>query len=48
LTQEAAAARAGIDLKHWQRIERGSVNITMRTMVRVAAALGWGFWDLRG
>lgn len=46
LTQEEAAAASGIDYKRWQRIEAGSVNCTIRTLVRVADALGVGFWDL--
>ncbi len=46
LTQEAAAHRAGIDYKRWQRIEQGTVNLTLRTLVRVAAALDMDFWAL--
>jgi transcriptional regulator with XRE-family HTH domain len=40
LTQESAANLAGIDYKRWQRIEAGVANITMRTLWRVAVALG--------
>lgn len=39
LTQEAAAARADIDYKRWQRIEQGKVNPTVRTLLRVADVL---------
>jgi transcriptional regulator with XRE-family HTH domain len=39
ITQEQAAARAGIDVKRWQRLENGSVNATLRTLLRVARAL---------
>lgn len=46
LTQEAAAARARIDYKRWQRIEQGSVNVTVRTLVRIATVLNASFWDL--
>ncbi|MFT3773938.1 MAG: helix-turn-helix transcriptional regulator [Minicystis sp.] len=46
MTQDAAAAAAGIDLKRWQRLEQGSVNATVKTLVRVAEALGISFWDL--
>ncbi|MBI4700813.1 MAG: helix-turn-helix transcriptional regulator [Deltaproteobacteria bacterium] len=46
MTQEAAAAAAGIDYKRWQRIEQGAVNPTVRTLVRVAAALGTNLWAL--
>lgn len=46
LSQEQAAAQAAIDYKRWQRLEEGSVNPTVRTLVRVAAALGLSFWEL--
>ena len=46
LSQEAAAARAGIDSKRWQRIERGAVNATVRTRVRIGRALDVSVWTL--
>ncbi|MFH0899245.1 MAG: helix-turn-helix transcriptional regulator [Pseudomonadota bacterium] len=46
LTQEEAASRAGIDYKRWQRLEAGTVNATVRTLVRVAGAVGEDFWTL--
>ena len=46
LTQEAAAAMAGIDVKRWQRIERGDVNVTVRTLVRIAQACGTTIWQI--
>ncbi len=46
LTQEDAAHRAGIDVKRWQRLEYGEVNVTVRTLVRVAAACKTEFWTL--
>lgn len=46
LTQEEAAAAAEIDYKRWQRLEAGEVNATVRTLVRVAAALDVSFWEL--
>jgi len=46
LTQEAAAAKAGIDYKRWQKLEMGEVNATVRTLVRVAGAVGESLWDL--
>lgn len=46
LTQEEAASRAGIDYKRLQRLEAGSVNPTVRTLDRVAKALGTDFWSL--
>lgn len=46
LTQENAAAEAKIDWRRWQRIEEGTANVTVKTLVRVAAALGIDFWQL--
>jgi transcriptional regulator with XRE-family HTH domain len=46
LTQEAAASRAGIDYKRYQRLETGRVNATVRTLHRVAIALETDFWSL--
>lgn len=46
LTQEEAAARADIDVKRWQRIEAGQVNLTVRTLHRIAVALTIDFWAL--
>jgi transcriptional regulator with XRE-family HTH domain len=48
LTQEEAAAIAGIDYKRWQRLELGSVNPTVRTLARAAEALGCTIWELLG
>ena len=48
LTQEDAAHLARIDYKRWQRLEAGDVNATVRTLVRVADALGVEFWALTG
>lgn len=48
LTQEAAAARSGIDYKRYQRLEAGAVNATMRTLLRVAEALGADVWGMIG
>ncbi len=45
-TQEEASAASGIDPKRWQRLEQGTVNATVRTLVRVAAALSTTFWML--
>jgi transcriptional regulator with XRE-family HTH domain len=46
LTQEEAASAAGIDWRRWQRIENGTVNPTVRTLARVASAVGLIFWTL--
>jgi transcriptional regulator with XRE-family HTH domain len=48
LTQEQAAAAADIDYKHWQAIEAGRANATMRTLVHVARALRMTVWELLG
>jgi transcriptional regulator with XRE-family HTH domain len=45
-TQEEAAHRAGLDARRWQRIEQGVVNLTVRTLARIASALEISFWDL--
>ncbi len=46
LTQEEAALRAGLGYKRWQDIEQGRQGSTLKTLVRVANALGVPFWDL--
>jgi transcriptional regulator with XRE-family HTH domain len=40
LTQEAAAGRAGLAPRHFQKIEAAEVNVTLKTLARIAAALG--------
>ena len=40
LTVEAAAARADVHWRHWQKIEAGEVNATLATITKVASALG--------
>ena len=39
LTLEEIAHRAGMHARHWQKIEAGEVNVTLRTIARVADAL---------
>ena len=46
LTQEQLAEQAGIDPTYLQRIEGGRLNLTVRTLVLVAAALGCAPKDL--
>lgn len=46
LTQERAAAEAGIGYKRYQRIEAGEVNLTLRTLHRLARALRVEPWQL--
>jgi transcriptional regulator with XRE-family HTH domain len=46
MTQEAVAAKARIDHRRYQRLEQGTSNTTIRTLVRIAAAVGVDVWDL--
>jgi transcriptional regulator with XRE-family HTH domain len=39
-TQEEAAETAGLNIRHYQKIEEGSVNVTLRTVESVAEAFG--------
>ena len=39
LTQEEAASKAGLDAKHFQEVESGSVNTTVATLLGIAKAL---------
>jgi transcriptional regulator with XRE-family HTH domain len=39
MTQEQMAEDAGLDLRHYQRIERGTMNITIAVLVAIADAL---------
>lgn len=40
LTQDEAAQRAKLDMKYWQFIERGRVNLKLVTLARIAKGLG--------
>jgi transcriptional regulator with XRE-family HTH domain len=40
LTIEAAAERGDFDRRYWQKIEAGETNATLRTLARLARALG--------
>jgi transcriptional regulator with XRE-family HTH domain len=39
-SQERTAAAAGLHLRHYQKLEEGSVNATLHTLERLAEALG--------
>jgi transcriptional regulator with XRE-family HTH domain len=39
-TLEEAADRAEMHWRHWQKVEAGEVNATLRTLARLADALG--------
>ena len=48
LTQEEVAAKMGTAVKNYQRIESGGQNLTVRTLVRIAFAIGVppaSLWD---
>lgn len=38
-TQEEAAEHAGINVRHFQKVEEGSVNVTLRTLIRLSLGL---------
>lgn len=40
LTLEGLAERATVDLKHLQKVEAGTLNVTLATLVRIASGLG--------
>ncbi len=42
LTQQATADRAGLDLRHYERVEHEETNATVATLAHLAAALGVG------
>jgi transcriptional regulator with XRE-family HTH domain len=46
LSQEAAAHAIHIATRHYQKLEAGSLNITLRTLTRVAEAFGVAIKDL--
>lgn len=48
LTQEEAAHRADIGYKRWQEIETGRHGPALRSLVRIANALGVTIWELMG
>jgi len=39
-TQEKAAELAGLNPRHYQKLEEGSVNVTLRTLERLSRAYG--------
>ncbi|MFI5387071.1 MAG: helix-turn-helix domain-containing protein [Fimbriimonadales bacterium] len=39
-SQERAAEEAGLNPRHLQKIESGTVNVTLRTLTRLSAAFG--------
>jgi transcriptional regulator with XRE-family HTH domain len=47
-TQEEAAEKAGLNIRHYQKIEDGSVNVTLKTVDQLAEAFGVDVADLFG
>jgi DNA-binding XRE family transcriptional regulator len=46
LTQEQLAERAQLDLRHFQKIEAGELNLTLKTLCLLARALRTNLVDL--
>jgi transcriptional regulator with XRE-family HTH domain len=46
LTQEEAADAIGLVPRHYQKLEAGRLNVTLRTLVKVAAAFKLSLKDL--
>ncbi len=46
LSQEAAADAAGMDQSQWWKIEAGQVDPSVKTLVRISAAVGVSVADL--
>lgn len=47
-TLEQAAEKGDMDLKHWQKIVAGTINVTLVTLVRLAEGLGESVGSLFG
>jgi transcriptional regulator with XRE-family HTH domain len=45
-TQEQAAERAGLNIRHYQKVEEGTVNVTLRTVEMLATAFGVDIADM--
>jgi transcriptional regulator with XRE-family HTH domain len=45
-TQEEAAETARLNIRHYQKIEEGSVNVTLKTIEQLAEAFGVDLPDL--
>jgi transcriptional regulator with XRE-family HTH domain len=45
-TQEQAAEKAGLNIRHYQKVEDGTVNVTLRTVELLADAFGVDIADL--
>lgn len=45
-TQEQVAEKAGLNIRHYQKVEEGAVNVTLRTVELLAEAFGVDIADL--
>ena len=45
-TQEKAAESSGLNIRHYQKIEEGSLNATLKTVEQLATAFGVDLADL--
>ena len=45
-TQEKAAERASLNIRHYQKVEDGSVNLTIKSLEQLAMAFGVDLLDL--
>ena len=48
LTVKQAAARAGLNPRHWQKIEEGTCNVTIKTQAKLCKAFTCPLQDLFG
>ena len=46
LTQEQAAEATGINWRHWQKLEAGDVNVTLKTLGKICDGMGVEIRDL--
>jgi transcriptional regulator with XRE-family HTH domain len=45
-TQEQVAEEAGLNIRHYQKVEEGTVNVTLRTVELLAEAFGIDVADM--
>ena len=46
ISQEEAAHRIGVATRHYQKLEAGTVNVTLKTLVNVSIGLGISLAEL--
>jgi len=40
MTQEEAAETVGVNWRHWQKLEAGEVNVTLKTLAKICEGMG--------